>query len=93
MLELEVYSTASAVDELVAARKETVISNGRVEGIRLRDDLAMFGLASGDMLVAIDGKHITALEQVTPYLQKPGPRIKLLVARLRRFGTIELVEH
>ena len=92
-LELEVYSTASAVDELIAARKETVIANGRVEGIRLRDDLTTFGLASGDTLVAIDGKHVTALEQVAPSLQKPGPRIKLLVARLQRFGTIEFVEH
>jgi hypothetical protein len=92
-LELEVYSTASAVDELIAARKEVVIANGRVEGIRLRDDLQAFGLASGDTLVAIDGDHVTALEQVAPALQKPGPRIKLLVARLQRFGTIELVEH
>ena len=90
---LQVYSIASAVDELLAARKEVVIANGRVEGVRLRDDLATFGLAGGDTLIAIDGQHVTAVEQVAPYLQKRGARLQLLVARLQRFGTIELVEH
>ena len=58
-----------------------------------RDDLVTFGLASGDTVVAIDGKHVTAVEQVAPYLKKSGSRITLVVARLQRFGTIELVEH
>jgi hypothetical protein len=90
---LEVYSLASAVDELLAARKEVVIVNGRVEGVRLRDDLPTFGLQRGDTIVAIDDQHVTALEHVAPYLQKRGTRLQLLVARLQRFGTIELVEH
>ena len=89
---LEVYSLASAIDELLAARKEVVIENGRVEGVRLRDDLATYGLASGDILVAIDGKHLTSLEQLGPYLQNPRSRTRLLVERMQRHGTIELVE-
>jgi hypothetical protein len=90
---LEVYSLASALDEILAARKEPVIVNGRVEGVRLRDDLATYGLHSGDMLVAIDGKRVTSVEQVVPYLQNAKSHTSLIVSRLQRFGTIELVEH
>jgi hypothetical protein len=90
---LEVYSLASALDDLLAARKEPVIVNGRVEGVRLRDDLAVLGLLRGDMLVAIDGRRVTAVEQVVPYLQTAKTRTHLIVERLHRFGTIELVEN
>lgn len=89
---LEVYSLASAIDELLAARKEVVIYNGRASGVRLRDELATYGLASGDVLVAIDGKHVTSLDQIEPYLQNPRSRTRLLVERMERHGTIELVE-
>ncbi|MDQ3335036.1 MAG: hypothetical protein M4D80_07735 [Myxococcota bacterium] len=90
---LEVYSVNATVDELLAARKEVVIANGRVEGVRLRDDLPTFGLASGDTLVAIDGKRVTEVIHVALYLKAPGTRIELLVSRLQRFGTIEIIEH
>jgi urease accessory protein UreE len=88
-----VYSLASAFDEILAARKEVVIANGHAEGLRLRDDLVTYGLASGDVLVAVDGQRLTAVEQLAPSLQKAKARTRLLIARLRRFGTIELVEH
>ena len=89
---LEVYSLASALDEILAARKEVVIANGRASGVRLRDDLATYGLQSGDLLVAIDGKRVTAVEQVAPYLQSARARTSLMVGRLQRIGLIELVE-
>jgi hypothetical protein len=91
-IELIVYSLASAIDELVAARKEPVIVNGRLAGIRLRDDLAIYGLHGGDMLLAIDGRKLEAVEQVAAVLQKSRLRASLVVARAQRFGTIELVE-
>jgi hypothetical protein len=90
---LDVYSLASVFDDLLGARKELVVSNGRVEGVRFTSDLATYGLASGDLLVAVDGQRLTALDQVAPALQKAKVHVQLLVSRSRRFGTIELVEH
>ena len=91
--QLEVYSLASALEDLIAARKEPVIVNGRIEGVRLRDDLATYGLAVGDMVVAVDGKRLTSADQLTPALQSVRERTSLLISRAHRFGTIELVEH
>ena len=91
--QLEVYSLASALDDLIAARKEPVIVNGRIEGVRLRDDLTTYGLAIGDLVVAIDGKRLTSAEQLAPALQNVRERTSLLISRAHRFGTIELVEH
>src|SRR5688572_6590613 len=91
--QLEVYSLASALDELIAARKDPVVVNGRVEGMRLRDDLATFGLATGDLLVAIDGRRVTSADQVLPAFQAARERTSILISRAQRFGTIELVEH
>lgn len=90
---LDVYSLASATDELLAASTELVIWNGRVEGVRFRDDLPIFGLASGDLLVAIDGQQLAALDDVAAALARAKVHVKLLVSRARQFGTIELVEH
>jgi hypothetical protein len=91
-MELTVYSLASAIDEVLAARKEPVIVNGRLAGIRLRDDLAIYGLHGGDMLLSIDGRKLDAVEQVAAVLQKSRSRASFVIARAERFGTIELVE-
>lgn len=91
-MELTVYSLASAIDELVAARKEPVIVNGRLAGVRLRDDLAIYGLHGGDMLLSIDGKKLEDVDQVAAFFQNSRARASLVVARAQRFGTIELVE-
>ena len=90
---LEVYSLASVVEELVAARKEAVIVGGRVAGVRLRDSLAAYGLASGDTLVAIDGRRLTSVDDAASLLGRVRERTALVVARAERLGTIELVEH
>jgi hypothetical protein len=90
---LDVYSLASVFDELLGARKELVVSNGRVEGVRFTSDLATYGLASGDLLVAVDGQRLTSIDQVAPTLQRAKVHVQLLVSRSRRFGTLELVEH
>lgn len=90
---LDVYSLASVFDDLIGARKELVIANGRVEGIRFTTDLGTYGIASGDLLVAVDGMRLTALDQVAPALQKAKVHVSLLMSRSRRFGTLELVEH
>lgn len=90
--ELEVYSLASALEEILAARTELVVANGRIEGVRLRDDLTTYGLASGDVVVAVDGKRVTAPTQLAAALGGAKLHASLMIGRAQRLGTIELVE-
>ena len=89
---ISLSSLAPAIEALLAARKDAVVVNGRVEGVRLRDDLATYGLRSGDVLIAVDGKRLTSVDQIPPYLAGTKGKASLIVARLRRFATIELQE-
>ena len=86
-----VVSPKASINGGIEADK--IVVNGRVEGMRLRDDLAMLGLATGDLLVAIDGRRVTSADQVLPAFQAARERTSILISRAQRFGTIELVEH
>lgn len=91
--EIRIAPFTSFLAELVGLRWEPVVSNGRVDGVRLRDDFSTYGLQSGDVLVSIDGRRVTAVEHVKEFLDAKAQKVSLIVSRGRRFGTIDYAQH
>lgn len=89
---LTVTSLASALAPLVAANVTIVIENQRVAWLRLDGAVPSLGLRRGDLLLAVDGRHLTSLAQLGEQLRLAGHTTTVTIQRDAVTATLEIAE-
>ena len=89
---LTVSSLVDAVAPLAIADVHPIIENERVSWLRLDTALPQLGLRKGDLLLAIDGRHLTSAAQLADLLHQARRRTAVTIQRDAVTATLELAE-
>ena len=89
---LTVSSLAAAVAPLADARIAVIVENERVAWLRLDTDVPSIGLAKGDRLLAVDGRHLTSAAQLGELLQRARRSLAITIQRDAATATLDLAE-
>ncbi|MBA3461443.1 MAG: PDZ domain-containing protein [Deltaproteobacteria bacterium] len=90
--ELTVTSLVAALEPLAKAQVTPIIENASVASVRLDRPIASLGLRSGDHLLAVDGRRLTSIAQVTELLARARGTISLTVQRTGATAVLTVTE-
>lgn len=90
--ELTVTSLFSAIEPLANAQLTPVIENASVAALRLETPIASLGLRSGDLLLAIDGRHLTSVSQLGQLLVRSRGTVAITVQRASVTASLRITE-
>lgn len=89
---LSVSSLAAALAPLVQAPVAAIIENERVAWLRLDAPVPTLGLRRGDLLLAVDGQHVTSPAQLGAQLLRARAATSITVQRDTVTATLRLAE-
>lgn len=89
---LTVSSLQDAVGPLLAAEVTVIVENERVAWLRLGGPVPSLGLARGDRLLAVDGRHLTSGAQFADLLHHARHSTSITIQRDAVTATLELAE-
>jgi hypothetical protein len=78
---LTVTSLSSALEPLASAQVTPVIENERVAWLRLDTPITSLGLRAGDLVLAVDGRHLTSGAQLRELLLQARGATSITVQR------------
>jgi S1-C subfamily serine protease len=89
---LTATSLAAALGPLAAARTTPIIVNERVASLRLDVPVPSLGLRAGDLVLAIDGRHVTSAAQLGELLTRARSKAVITLQRGAEAATLEVTE-
>lgn len=89
---LTVTALADAVAPLVDAEVAAVVENERVAWLRLDRAVPALGLARGDRILAVDGRHLASAAQLGELLRAARRTVSITIQRDAATATLELSE-
>jgi hypothetical protein len=89
---LTVTSLQEALAPLVAADVAAIIENERVAWLRLETPLPQLGLRKGDLMLAVDGRHLTSAAQLADQLRKARHATQITIQRDAVTATLAVSE-
>jgi hypothetical protein len=89
---LTATSLAAALAPLAAARVTPIIENERVASLRLDAPVPSLGLRTGDLLLAIDGRHVTSAAQLGEQLSRARGKVAITLMRDAATAALQVTE-
>ena len=89
---LIVTSLAAALEPLIAADASVVIENSRVAWLRLDVAVPSLGLRKGDLLLAVEGRHLTSPAQLGDQLRLARRTTSVTIQRDAVTATLQVAE-
>ncbi len=89
---LTVTSLAAALEPLIAAEASVVIQNQRVAWLRLDVAVPSLGLRRGDLLLAVEGRHLTSPAQLGEQLRLARRATTVTIQRDAVTATLQVAE-
>lgn len=89
---LTATSLAAALAPLAAAPVTPIIENERVASLRLDAPVPSLGLRTGDLVLAIDGRHVTSAGQLGEQLSRARGKVAITLMRDAATAALEVTE-
>ena len=89
---LTASSLSAALAPLAAARVTPIVVNERVASLRLDAPVPSLGLRAGDLVLAIDGRHVTSATQLGELLTRARSKTVITLQRDSEAATLEVTE-